>query len=188
MKKLFYFIISSSALLALVGCDSKQPNIELIQDMMDQDSVKAQDYEPKNSGGLAMRVPPEGTIPMNGEAYLIKDVDTASSRLRNPNANLNTRSAQEQKEVLERGRFMYETYCAVCHGTQGKGDGSVANKMTIKRPPSLVDAPVAGYADGRYFHVITMGYGIMGSYAGQVGKFEDRWAIVTWIRQLQKLK
>ncbi len=169
------------------GCDKKQPNIEIIQDMMDQDPVKAQDYEPNHPDGLAMRLPPPHTVPMNAEPYLLKDVEEAANKLKNPNADLNLRSAQEQKEILDRGRFMYETYCAVCHGLQGKGDGTVADKMAIKRPPSLVMQPVLGYKDGRYFHVITQGYGVMNSYAGQVGKFEDRWAIVTWIRQLQKM-
>ena len=187
MRKITHLTFLVLGCLLLANCDKKQPNIEIIQDMMDQDSVKAQDYEPKNPDGLAMRLPPEGTLPMHAEAYIIKDVNEASSKLSNPLADLNTRTAQEQKEILGRGRFMYETYCAVCHGPQGKGDGTVADKMAIKRPPSLVTQPILGYKDGRYFHVITQGYGIMSSYAGQVGKFEDRWAIVTWIRQLQKL-
>ncbi|MDZ4662333.1 MAG: c-type cytochrome [Pseudomonadota bacterium] len=187
MNRMTFHIVFPLACLILGGCDPKQPNIEIIQDMMDQDSVKAQDYEPKKSDGLAMRIPPKGTIPINFEAYIIKDVDEASSKLKNPNADLVTRTAQEQKDVLERGRFMFDTYCAICHGPQGKGDGAVADKMLIKRPPSLLVAPILGYKDGRYFHVISQGYGVMSSYAGQVGKFEDRWAIVTWIRQLQKM-
>jgi len=45
---------------------------------------------------------------------------------------------------------------------------------------ALADAPV-----GYLFHVITHGYGAMGTYSAQV-PVADRWAIVAYIRALQE--
>ena len=45
---------------------------------------------------------------------------------------------------------------------------------------ALTDAPV-----GYLFHVISHGYGAMGSYSAQV-PVADRWAIVAYLRALQE--
>ena len=71
MNRMTFHIVFPLACLILGGCDPKQPNIEIIQDMMDQDSVKAQDYEPKKSDGLAMRILESGSS-------LVSTIATAS--------------------------------------------------------------------------------------------------------------
>src|SRR5574341_1039867 len=38
----------------------------------------------------------------------------------------------QQEEVAKAGRPIYEQYCAVCHGREGKGDGGAANLLTVK--------------------------------------------------------
>jgi mono/diheme cytochrome c family protein len=30
------------------------------------------------------------------------------------------------------GAYTYKTYCATCHGTDGKGDGQIASMLTVK--------------------------------------------------------
>ncbi len=32
-------------------------------------------------------------------------------------------------QTLEEGKALFQTYCAVCHGTQGKGDGPISGKI-----------------------------------------------------------
>jgi mono/diheme cytochrome c family protein len=174
MKKLL------AILIFILGCDPKQPNIELIQDMMDQPSYKAQDQDPI-TGLSSNRLPPEGTVPRGFKPYAFKpsEGELAGKKLLNP--------SRPDAPTLAKGQERYKTFCAVCHGESGKGDGPVAEKFTVKRPPSLLSDLVRGYPDGRIFHIITVGQGIMGSYAGQVGTPENRWALVTYIRSLQKL-
>ena len=41
--------------------------------------------------------------------------------------------------TLDRGRTIYETQCAICHGPRGAGDGPAAASLPLK-PPSLQDA------------------------------------------------
>ena len=160
---------------------SKQPNVELVQDMMDQPALKAQDYEPSNPTKGSSRLPPEGTVPVGYTPYKYAgDAAQASAKLKNPFAgNTNV-------EILELGRRKYEIYCALCHGYSGAGDGTVAPKMALK-PPTLLSDKVKGLTDGGIFHIITDGQGVMSSYAYQLVNENDRWAIVNYVRSLQKL-
>ncbi|MCC6137009.1 MAG: cytochrome c [Bdellovibrionaceae bacterium] len=167
-------------LMGLTGCtkDPQQTNIEVIQDMMVQPSVKAQDVNP-HTGKSGMLVPPEGTAAMNREVYLYKgDPQAAAEKLTNPSG--------DTAEVLEMGERHFKNYCYVCHGEQGKGDGPVAEKFQGIKPPSLLSDKVRGMKDGQIFHIITDGQGVMGAYINQMPWSKDRWAVVTYVRKLQK--
>lgn len=183
MKSYLVSTLVGVAFVGLLGCNAgkNRTNIELIQDMMDQPSLKAQDHDPKLDGP-AMRVPPEGSIPRGYEPIpedIGNDPEKAGRELDNPVAN------DFSPEILETGRENYRIYCGVCHGDNGVGKGPVASAMSLK-PPSLVNERVSGFRDGRIFHVITKGYGVMGSYASQITDPETRWSIVNYVRTLQK--
>lgn len=160
---------------------SKDPNIELIQDMMDSPALKAQDYEPSNPTQGSSRLPPEGTVPVGYAPYKYAGNPVeAAQKLKNPFAG-NTSA-----EILDLGRRKYEIYCALCHGTGGAGDGTVAPKMALK-PPTLLSDKILKMSDGGIYHIITDGQGVMSSYAYQLVDEKDRWAIVNYVRSLQKL-
>jgi len=99
---------------------------------------------------------------------------------------MNPIAGQFSPDIIELGKAKYGIYCAVCHGDTMKGDGPVAAKMMVVKPPALVSDKVKGYKDGRIFHVITFGQGVMGSYATQIHDVKSRWAIVNYIRMMQK--
>lgn len=188
--------LTSTVLLAtlvgsvvLTGCTGgsgapelkKEPNIELIQDMMDQPSLKAQDYEPGNPTKAGARIPPENTVPIGYKPYAYsRDPVGAQKNLKNP------LSGDMSPQVVDLGRKKYEIYCAVCHGYQGAGDGPVAPKMALK-PPALISEKITTMNDGGIYHIITDGQGVMSSYAYQLVEERDRWAIVNYVRSLQKL-
>src|SRR5438309_1251125 len=65
--------------------------------------------------------PVPGTVPVTG-APPAADLKSAD-RLTNPR----TRTS----ESLNRGKFLYETYCLVCHGEAGKGDGQTVRGRPI---------------------------------------------------------
>lgn len=55
------------------------------------------------------------------------------------------------------GRLLYEHYCAVCHGTEGKGDGFNAYNLD-PRPKDLTDNKyMGGVSDAWLVEVITQG-------------------------------
>ncbi len=190
-KRSFKFMCAATvavvALGSMAACTKKgpelssQPNVELIQDMMDQPALKAQDYEPSNPTKAASRLPPEGTVPVGYTPYKYAgNAAEAAAKLKNPLAG-NTKA-----EVLELGRRKFEIYCAICHGYTGAGDGPVAPKMALKPPPLLSDK-VKALNDAGIYHIITDGQGVMVSYAYQLVNENDRWAIVNYVRSLQKL-
>src|SRR2546430_16374250 len=66
----------------------------------------------------ARPIPPvPGTVPVTGGEPLMS-LQTAD-RLANPR----TRTS----ESINRGRFLYETYCLVCHGQMGRGAGPISS-------------------------------------------------------------
>jgi hypothetical protein len=174
MKKLIP--ISLFLLFALVSCDHSKPNVELLQDMMESPAVKAQDYDPKRPGEMANRMPPEGTESIGHIPYKYKGKPLeAEKHLVNPIPGKN----------LARGKELFETYCFVCHGVKGDGHGPVAAKFQVP-VPALTSDKVRAFKDGRIFHIITDGQGVMQTYATQVKKELDRWAIVNYVRTLKR--
>jgi mono/diheme cytochrome c family protein len=178
-------IAASSA--AIIGCTRetpkfhKEPNVELIQDMMEQNALKPQDFEPLDREKGSSRLPPEGTVPVGFKPYAYHlNPEAAAKNLKNPYAG------QMSPEILGRGRVKFETYCAVCHGYEAKGDGPVSVKMALK-PPPLISEKITKLVDGGIFHIISDGQGVMSSYAYQLVDENDRWAIVNYVRSLQKL-
>jgi mono/diheme cytochrome c family protein len=81
-------------------------------------------------------------------------------------------------QTLEEGKALFQTYCMVCHGEQGRGDGPISGK--IPPPPSYVSDRLMQFPPGRIFYVITMGTNKMPSYATQLSR-DERWKVVTYV-------
>ena len=88
------------------------------------------------------------------------------------------------RQVLERGRARYNIYCSPCHDYTGSGRGMIVRRG-FPPPPSYHLDRLRRAPAGHFFEVMTDGYGAMYSYAGRITP-EDRWAIVAYIRALQR--
>lgn len=95
--------------------------------------------------------------------------------------------------VLRQGQKYFGIYCSVCHGMNGGGNGLVnrrAQKILSPTwiPPSSLHQDSLyddKYPDGKLFSTISNGIRKMPGYAAQI-KAKDRWAIVAYVRALQK--
>jgi len=86
---------------------------------------------------------------------------------------------------LREAERLYLVNCGICHGTKLDGNGPIAvNGAYPAVPKSLIAADSKAFTDGHYFHVITFGKGVMGSYASQLTP-EQRWWVIRYIRQKQ---
>lgn len=180
-----YVAAASLTAMALASCGPRgnNPNIEIIQDMMESPAIKAQEYDESSPQHSGMRLPPEHTVPVGFQPYKYSaDVDAASKNLKNPIAG------NMDEETLLVGQKYFVTNCAVCHGDKGEGglaaNSPVASKMALK-PPSLLTDKIKGWPDGHLYHVIVMGQGVMGPYASHIIP-KYRWQVVNYIRFLQK--
>ena len=130
-------------------------------------------------------MPAPGSVPITGS-----DPDSLPAAEAERLSNPRTRTA----ESLNRGQWVYETFCLVCHGPGGRGDGpiSAANGRTPPGPfPGIGDllGPTAmGRSDGYIYGVVTyaqaMGRGLMPRYGDKV-RGTDRWDVVNYVRHLQ---
>jgi mono/diheme cytochrome c family protein len=87
------------------------------------------------------------------------------------------------REMLLRGRKMFEAQCSMCHDRAGTGNGMVVQRG-YPRPPSYHQPRLREMPAGYFVNVITAGFGRMPSYAAQVDP-ADRWAIAAYVKVLQ---
>ena len=146
MKRIMLLLIMS---LVFAGCNGgpNKTNIELIQNMMDQVSIKLQDWDPAQGDQTQMRTPPDGTVVRGKAFYKFRSDPGVVEKEVNPLAG-NT-----APEVMTVGRHNFDIYCAVYHGSTGAGNGSVAEKMSVK-PRNLLGADALAYSDGRIYYAI----------------------------------
>lgn len=86
--------------------------------------------------------------------------------------------------LIERGQERYRIYCAPCHSELGDGRGMIVERGFPPPPSFHIDR--LRKAPPQYFYdVITHGLGVMYSFADRVEP-NDRWAIVAYIRALQR--
>jgi mono/diheme cytochrome c family protein len=88
------------------------------------------------------------------------------------------------QKLLERGRDQYTVYCSVCHGDDGYGGGIVVVRG-FPPPPSFHDARLRSAPAGQLYRAIALGFGKMYPLADRIA-VADRWAIVAYIRALQR--
>lgn len=163
-------------MLALSACDASRDRTQraYLPDMLQ--SVPYDAYDARPDG--ASRIPPEGTVPLGyyRDRYEATEPDAirAGEELTNPVAPTD--------EALARGRHVFETMCLVCHGPEGQGDGPIIGRFP--NPASLLAEHARSYPDGRIYHVISHGQGLMPSHAVQIRPI-DRWKVVLHVRSLQ---
>lgn len=88
--------------------------------------------------------------------------------------------------VIARGEARYNIYCITCHGEKGNGKGAVASLFKPK-PPSFYDqTKFADYPLGKYYETIVYGRNAMYPYGYRIQDVNDRWAIIAYIKELQK--
>jgi len=178
--------LATLALLA-AGCGGASGNdraLEYFPDMARDPAYKAFAPNPATRSGLTLQAPVPGTIARGHLAYQFhygpgeEEAARAGRELKNPLALT--------PATIEDGRGLYQTYCLVCHGANGKGDGPLVVAGKIPTPPAYTSERVAAFPPGRLYHVVTKGTQDatgkqkMPSYAAQLTPGE-RWKVVGYV-------
>jgi len=87
-------------------------------------------------------------------------------------------------KLLERGRDRYTIYCLPCHGAVGDGQG-ITKQYGMGATPTYHDDRIRKMAEGEIFNTITNGKPNMQPYADKLTP-PDRWAVIAYVRALQR--
>jgi mono/diheme cytochrome c family protein len=169
------WIVALAAVLA--GCDDGGATPDWSR-MITQPKLTAYGATDAFADGRAMRPVPAGTISRTWIA------DPALRTGATASGDVDRVPLPITRARLERGRARFAIVCAPCHGIAGDGDTVVARSMQRRRPPSLFEPRIAALTPGAQYRVITVGYGVMPSYAALLAP-GDRWAVVAYLRTLE---
>jgi len=141
-----------------------------------QPKLDAQQADSFFANGRGMRRPPPGTVARAYMPILAKDPEQAGKALVDP--------LPVTARVLDRGQEMFNLHCAVCHDKLGTGKAWLSKRYKAQ-PANLQSSMMRQATDGALYWVISKGYGTMPGYAADVSQ-DDRWAIVRYVRALQR--
>ncbi len=89
------------------------------------------------------------------------------------------------KSGLDRAKPLYETFCGICHGNDGGGNGAlVATEKYPAQPKNLVADDMISAGNGRYYFAMVYGKNVMGGYTDKIS-YEERWQVIHYVRALQ---
>ncbi|MFO0566056.1 MAG: quinol:electron acceptor oxidoreductase subunit ActD [Polyangiaceae bacterium] len=196
-KFVYALIILGGASLIPFGVFAKmrasknvEPRIHAIGDMDWQAKFQAQQPNPLFPNGMAMRAPEPGTVAA-GEP--VDDDHFATGKTEGQFARTFPAAFKIDDAAMARGKQRFEIFCAPCHGQSGAGDGMVAQRAselaqgTWVPPTNLGLEYLQKMPVGQLYDAISNGVRNMPAYGPQISP-EDRWAIVLYLRALQKSK
>jgi len=197
MRLLLTTVAVAAVLAGCRGWDSEKPPVHLIHNMDTQEKGKA--YRKDTTGlfadGRMMRPPVEGTV-ARGQ-LMADDVFELGTQPDGGPSQLFPDEVKDDGKLTDalraRGKERFAIYCAPCHGLEGDGKGPVA-QQALDGGPRLTVPPADFHSErlktmvvGKLYGAIKNGVnnGNMPSYAAQVPT-DDRWAIVAYLRELQR--
>jgi mono/diheme cytochrome c family protein len=147
--------------------------------MQHQENVRA--FEPSKvfADGSSARTPPAHTV--SRDAAGPNDVRSTGMK---GGQWLKGFPMTLDRDFVVHGGERYAIFCADCHGADGAGLGIVVARG-FPRPKSFHDESVRQEPEGALFAAVSRGRGVMYGFADRVGT-DDRWAIVAYIRALQR--
>jgi len=117
---------------------------------------------------------PQGIVPVSLDLYAVPSPDMAE-QLRNP--------LPDTEHTRRTGQVYYGYYCAVCHGSTGRGNGTVGVSYTPV-PTDLTSPQVQTLSDGSLYRAMLAGVGHE-PVLGYTIDPKQRWYIVSYVRHLQ---
>lgn len=156
--------LAIAIMLSVMSCDHKTRKLQLMPDMADGPTVKAQENYLE---------PPPHSVDINAEEYPAT-IEESEAKRTNPFPNT--------PAVLAKGEALFGTFCAACHGPDGKGQNALGPNFPV--PPDITNEVYKKRADGFFFYRITFGGVMMPSYGHSIS-VNERWMIIHHLRTLQ---
>jgi len=167
-----------------------EPRIHAMGDMDWQNKFQAQQPNKLFPDNMAMRAPEPGTVAADEH---VDDDHLTTGKVDGQFVRTFPSSFKIDEAAMARGKQRFEVFCAPCHGMSGNGDGMVAQRASALAegtwvPPTNLGLEYLGKMPvGQLYDAIANGVRNMPPYASQMS-VEDRWAVVLYLRALQKSK
>ena len=173
------FLVAAVLLSACRGMPSDKQPLHLAPDMDWQAKFQPEEQTSLFEDGRTMRPLVEGTV---AQGQLREDEGFYRGMVGTKYLERAPITVDEAR--LKRGQDRFNIFCSPCHDRTGSGQGLVV-KRGYPLPVSLTSERVTGMPDGQIFWTMTNGVRNMPSYRKQI-PVDDRWAIVAWIRVLER--
>lgn len=167
---------------------SDKPRIHIIQDMDSQPKYKAQRENTIFADGRADREALPGTVAVG---HLNEDDHFFRGRAGGGWARTFPAQVELTEATMARGKQRFGIYCTPCHGVGGLGDGVVHKRAEGLaqggwiQPSNVTQEYLRNMPVGELYNTIANGVRNMPAYGAQIAP-EDRWAIVVYLRALQR--
>ena len=178
MKSLYKIVAVVGLSIMATSCfDKAKPNYQFFPNMYEAVSYETYSEHDVFKGGVEAQLPAKGSIKRGFVPYEIPNTPEgyalAKSSLKSPLDSLSLNP--------EKGKELYNIYCAICHGEKGDGKGNLVVKEKFLGVPNYKDREIT---EGSIFHVITYGLNSMGSHANQLSQ-EERWVVADYVLKLK---
>ncbi len=207
-KKNFLGTVCAAVALAAVvsACGdgtTRSTGWEFSRNMYDPIAFNPDQPNKNFKNGITAQTPPTGTTPIGFTRF---EFPNTTEGYEAAGAQITVNPLERTEQNLKDGHALYVTYCAVCHGPEGKGNGAITKdrevddsrgKRTLENfpePPSYGQSEgtpssrggkMSELTPGKIYHTITYGWNAMGPHASQITP-EDRWKVVMYVQELQK--
>lgn len=190
-----FVVVTAVSVLGVRGRLFTQPPLEVYPDMDRQAKFKPQAETGFFANGMTDRPLPANVVPRGHDvaadpAYLAAD-DHFFRGYRGPLLPDLTQwysgfpaSIEINRTLLDRGRERFTIFCSPCHGALGDGNG-ITKQYGMGQTPSWHEDRFRQMPEGQIFNTITNGKNTMFAYGDRIPP-ADRWAIIAYVRALQR--
>ena len=178
MKSVYKITLLFGITILVSSChNNAAPNYQYFPNMYE--SVGYETYAESNAfkNGKEAQLPAEGTVNRGFEPF---DYENSTAGYELAKANLKS-PLDSLSRNPEKGKELFEIYCATCHGNNGNGKGKLVEREKFLGVPSYKDRVIS---EGSIYHVITYGLNSMGSHANQLNA-QERWLVTDYVLKLK---
>ncbi|WP_130733508.1 cytochrome c [Flavobacterium sp. J27] len=178
MKSLYKIVAIAGLTFMATSCHNNgKPNYQFFPNMYEAVPYETYSEHEVFKNGKEGQLPAPGSIKRGFVPYEIPNTTEgyalAKETLKSPLDSLSINH--------EKGKELFNIYCAICHGEKGDGKGNLVKREKFLGVPSYKDRVIT---EGSIYHVVTYGLNSMGSHANQLTQ-EERWQVADYVLKLK---